>query len=103
MPDSNFFKEKRPVEYGEESFYHWDKYCVDYDGHWAGQDRQVWTYKTFFTNSLEEALKWWKKSPSPKKIRERMSEKFWCTINIDKLLIPQQHNYVQQQFMFTWD
>lgn len=80
-----------------------DKYCVNYDGHWAGQDRQVWTYKTFFTNSIDEALKWYDKSPSPKKIRERMNEKYWCSLNIDKLRAPKQRNYTQQEFIFEWD
>lgn len=102
MPDSNFFKEKRPVEYGEESFYHWDKYCVDYDGHWAGQGRQVWTYKSYFTNSLDEAIRWYKKVSAPKKIRERL-EGCWCSLNIDKIIAPQPRNYIQQEFNFEWE
>ena len=102
MPDSNFFKEKRPVEYGEESFYHWDKYCVDYDGHWAGQDRKVWTYKSYFTNSLDEAIRWYKKVSAPKKIRERL-EGCWCSLNIDKIIAPQPRNYIQQEFNFEWE
>ena len=102
MPDSNFFKEKRPVEYGEESFYHWDKYCVDYDGHWAGQDRQVWTYKYYFTNSLDEAIRWYKKVSAPKKIRKRL-EGCWCSLNIDKIIVPQPRNYIQQEFNFEWE
>lgn len=102
MLDSNFFKTKRPVEYGEERFYHYDKYCVDYDGHWAGQDRQVWTYKSYFTNSLDEAIRWYKKVSAPKKIRQRL-EGCWCSLNIDKIIAPQPRNYIQQEFNFEWE
>ena len=102
MPDSNYLKKKRPVEYGEERFYHYDKYCVDYDGHWAGQDRKVWTYKSYFTNSLDEAIRWYKKVSAPKKIRQRL-EGCWCSLNIDKIIAPQPRNYIQQEFNFEWE
>ena len=95
-------KEKRPVEYGEESFYKWCKYCVDYDGHWSGADRQVWTYRSFFTNSIDEALRWYKKAPAPKMIREKL-DNCWCCLNIDKLLKPEPRNYIQQEFNFEWE
>lgn len=103
MTDAAFFADIRPVEYGEERFIWYDRYCVDYDGHWAGADRQVWTYKSYFTNSLEDALRWYEKSPAPKKIRQRLSGKYWCSVNLDKLRKPEHREWVQQEFNFEYD
>lgn len=91
-------KAKRGVEYGEERFYHSCRFCVDYDGHWAGQDRQVWSYQSYFTNSLDDAIKFYKRAEPPKVVRERL-EKCWAVFNIDKY-IAKQREYYQQELEF---
>jgi hypothetical protein len=61
------------------------KYCVNYDGHWIqSSNNQKWTYKTFFTNSIDEAVNFWKKATAPKMIRENLG-RCWCTLNPDQI------------------
>jgi hypothetical protein len=38
-----------------------------------------------------------------KKIRQRLSGKYWCSVNLDKLRKPEHREWVQQEFNFEYD
>ena len=90
--------------------YYGDKapFIVNYDGHWTGKDKQVWTYYGKPFNSFDDAYMFYKTAASPKYISKRIGFETYATVNIEvtlqkkKMAIPVFTKSIQQEFDFEF-
>ncbi len=79
-------------------------FYVEYNGHWTGRDRQVWTSYSQPFRTMEEAYEFYKTVPAPKSIHEKISENYYCCKNIEVWLKEKLNKKsIQQEFDFEWE